>query len=184
MDTGSGSILVVSFGNSAAYHNLLWVSFHLLGAYEETNSRYLTWLFDVDYLEYFWAFLEKLTGFRRPYYISDEIDIRHQSMGIDPLVTGYRIIVTVVVASFGMTKSALLLMRWPCLKQNKNNGARSLRVRVREGCESGSKKERGDGGRLRGCVEVRRSNGNEMRARARRKAKGKRCLIVTYYGTV
>ena len=33
--------------------------------------------------------------------------------GIDPLVTGYRIIVTVVVASIGMTKSALLYRQEP-----------------------------------------------------------------------
>jgi len=113
VDTGSGSILVVSFGNSAAYHNLLWVSFHLLGAYEETSNRYLTWLFNVDYLEYFWACLEKITCFKRANYISDELDARHQMMGIDPLVTGYRIIVTVVVASIGMTKSALLYGQEP-----------------------------------------------------------------------
>ena len=59
-------------------------------------------------MEYLWTFLESLTSFKRPYYISDEIDIRHQTMGIDPFVTKYRIIVTVVVASFGMAKSALL----------------------------------------------------------------------------
>ena len=59
-----------------------------------------------------------------------------------------------------------------------------MRVRVREGCESGSKKERGDGGRLRGCAEVRRSNGDEMRVLARCEAVGERYLIVTYYGTV
>jgi len=64
-------------------------------------------------MEYLWAFLEKLTSFRRPYYISDEIDTRHQMMGIDPLVTGYRIIVTVLVASVGMTKSALLYGQEP-----------------------------------------------------------------------
>ena len=57
-------------------------------------------------------------------------------------------------------------------------------VRVREGCESGSKKERGDGGRLRGCAEVRGSNGNEMRVRARCEAMGERYLIVTDCGTV
>ena len=110
MDTGSGSILVVSFRNSVAYHNLLWVSFHILGAYEETSNRYLIWLFNSDYMEYFWAFLEMLTCFKRPDYISDEIDVRHQATGIHPgpFVTGYRIIVTVVVASVGMAKSALL----------------------------------------------------------------------------
>jgi hypothetical protein len=62
---------------------------------------------------YFWAFLENLTGFSRPYYISDEIDTRHQVAGIHPPVTGYRIIVTVVVASVGMTKSALLYGQEP-----------------------------------------------------------------------
>ena len=115
MDTGSGSILVVSFGNFMAYHNLLWViiSFHLLGTYEETSNRYLTWLFDVDYMEYFWAFIEKLTGFKRPYYISDKIDARHQATGIHLPVTGYRIIVTIVVTSVGMTKSALLYGQQP-----------------------------------------------------------------------
>jgi len=89
-------------------NNLRWDSFHLLGAYEEANNRYLTWLFNVDYMEYFWASLEKLTGFRRPYYISDEIDARHQAAGIHPPLTGYRIIVTVLVVSVGMTKSALM----------------------------------------------------------------------------
>ena len=64
-------------------------------------------------MEYFWISLESLSNFKRPYYISDEIDARHQTMGIDPLVTGYRIIVTVLVASFGMTKSALLYGQEP-----------------------------------------------------------------------
>jgi hypothetical protein len=41
-----------------------------------------------------------------------------------------------------------LTQRWPCPKQNKNTGACRRRVRVREGCKSGSKKERGDGRRL------------------------------------
>jgi len=94
-------------------NDLRWLSFHLLGAYEETTNRYLAWLFNVDYMEYLWAFLETLTGFRRPDYISDEIDARHRATGIHPPVTGYRIIVTVVVASVGMTKSALLYGQQP-----------------------------------------------------------------------
>ena len=64
-------------------------------------------------MQYLWTFLERLTSFKRPTYISDEIDIRHQTMGIDPLVTGYRIIVTVLVASFGITKSGLLYGQEP-----------------------------------------------------------------------
>jgi len=64
-------------------------------------------------MEYLWTFLESLTSFKCPYYISDEIDIRHQTMGVDPFVTGYRIIVTVVVASVGMVKSALLYVQEP-----------------------------------------------------------------------
>jgi len=63
-------------------------------------------------MEYFWAFL-KLTGFRRPDYIFLEIDTRHEIMGIHPFVTGYRIIVTVLVASVGMTKSALMYGQEP-----------------------------------------------------------------------
>ena len=104
---------VLSIPIFLALNDLRWVSFYLLGAYEETNNRHLRWLFNVDYLEYFWAFLEKLTGFRRPYYITDEVDTRHETMGVDPLATGYRIIVTVLVASFGMTKSALLYGQEP-----------------------------------------------------------------------
>ena len=42
MDSGSGDILIVSVGNSMAYHNLRYVSFHLLGVYEETSNRYFT----------------------------------------------------------------------------------------------------------------------------------------------
>jgi len=64
-------------------------------------------------MEYLWVFLEKLPSFRRPYYISDEIDTRNQMMEIGPLVTGYHVIVTVLVASFGMTKSALLYGQEP-----------------------------------------------------------------------
>jgi len=64
-------------------------------------------------MDYLWAFLESHTSFERPYYISDEIDVRHQATGIHPLVTGYRIIVTAVVASVGMTKSALLYGQEP-----------------------------------------------------------------------
>jgi hypothetical protein len=64
-------------------------------------------------MEYLWAFLENLPGFRRPYYISDEIDARHQAAGIHPLLTGYRIIVTLLVAIVGMTKSALLYGQEP-----------------------------------------------------------------------
>ena len=64
-------------------------------------------------MEYLWTFLENLTSFKRPYYISDEIDTRYQTIGIDPLVTGYRIIVTAAVASVGMTKSALLYGQEP-----------------------------------------------------------------------
>ena len=47
----------------------------------------------------------------------------------------------------GAASSDVLTQHWLCLKQNKNNGAHSMHVRVREGCELGSKKERGDGGR-------------------------------------
>ena len=63
-------------------------------------------------MEYLWAFLGNITGFSRPYYISDEIDARHQA-GIRPPLTGYRIIVTLVVAIVGMTKSALLYGQQP-----------------------------------------------------------------------
>ena len=108
MDSGSGSFSIVSDSDSAVYHSLHRVSFHLLGVYEETGNRYLTWLFNFDCMEYLWAFLEKLTGFSRPYYISDEIDIRDQAAGNHLPLTGYRIIVTLVVAIVGMTKSALL----------------------------------------------------------------------------
>ena len=59
------------------------------------------------------AFLEKLTGFNRAYYISDEIDAQDQATSIRPPLTGYRIIVTLVVASVGMTKSALSYGREP-----------------------------------------------------------------------
>ena len=113
MDSGCGSILVVSFGNSVVYHNLRWISFHLLGAYEETSNRYFTWLFNVDFMEYLWAFLENFTGFSRPYYISDEVDAQDQPATIHPPVTGYRIIVTLVVAIVGMTKSVLLYGQQP-----------------------------------------------------------------------
>jgi hypothetical protein len=91
----------------------VWVSFHLLGVYEETGNRYLTWLFNEDCMEYLWAFLENLTGFSRPHYVSDEIDIRDQATGIQPPLTGYRIIVTVVVASVGTIKSVLLYGQKP-----------------------------------------------------------------------
>jgi len=116
VDSGSGSILIVSFGNSVRLATTYighWVSFHLLGAYEETSNRYFTWLFNFDYMEYLWAFLENFIGFSRPYYISDEIHARHQAAGIHPPLTGYRILVTVVVASVGMTKSALLYGQQP-----------------------------------------------------------------------
>ena len=95
------------------YNNLRWDSFYLLGAYEGANNRYLMWLFNVDYMEYLWTFLESLHIFKRPFYLTDEIDARHQTMGVPPLVTGYRIIVTVLVASFGLTKSALLYGQEP-----------------------------------------------------------------------
>ena len=94
-------------------NDLRWDSFHLLGVYENANNRHLTWLFNVDYMEYLWAFLGSLTSFQHPYYISDEIDARHQTTEIYPLVTGYRVIVTVLVASFGMIKSALLYGQEP-----------------------------------------------------------------------
>ncbi|KIM40722.1 hypothetical protein M413DRAFT_446112 [Hebeloma cylindrosporum] len=85
----------------------VFLFFHVLGAYEETNNPYFSWLFNFDCMEYLWACLRKLVGFNRPYYISDEIDIRHR-VEIPPLFTGYRIIVTLVVATIGMSKSALL----------------------------------------------------------------------------
>ncbi|KIM40723.1 hypothetical protein M413DRAFT_166742 [Hebeloma cylindrosporum] len=88
---------------------VVFLFFHILSAYEETSNKHLIWLFNYDYMEYLWVFLEKSTGFHRPYYISDEIDTRDQAeVGIHPHVTGYRIIVTLVVASGGFTKSALL----------------------------------------------------------------------------
>jgi len=64
-------------------------------------------------MEYLWAFLKNLTGFSRPQYISHEIDARDEAAGIHPPVTGYRIIVTLVVAIVGMTKSALLYGQQP-----------------------------------------------------------------------
>ncbi|KIM40716.1 hypothetical protein M413DRAFT_166659 [Hebeloma cylindrosporum] len=85
----------------------VFLFFHLLGAYEETNNPYFSWLFNFDCMEYLWACLRQLVGFNRPYYISDEIDTRHR-VGTPPLLTGYRIIVTLVVAIIGMSKSALL----------------------------------------------------------------------------
>ncbi|KIM40702.1 hypothetical protein M413DRAFT_166483 [Hebeloma cylindrosporum] len=91
---------------------VVFLFFHFLAAYEETRNPYFAWLFNFDYMEYFWVFLKKLGGFR-PTYISDEIDPRHQASGIQPTVTGYRIIVTVLVASVGMTKSALLYGQEP-----------------------------------------------------------------------
>jgi len=113
VDSGSGGILIVSSGDSVVYINLCWVSFYLLGAYEKTNNRYFTRLFNFDCMEFLWVPLENLTRFSRPYYISDEIDARHQATGIHPPMTGYRILVTVVVASGGMTKSALLYGQRP-----------------------------------------------------------------------
>jgi len=59
-------------------------------------------------MEYLWAFLRNRIGFNRPRYLSDEIDARDQPAGIHPPVTGYRIIVTLVVTIVGMTKSGLL----------------------------------------------------------------------------
>ena len=64
-------------------------------------------------MEYLWAFLKNLTSFSRPRYIFDEIDARDQAVGIHPPVTGYRIIVTLVVEIVGMTKSALLYGQQP-----------------------------------------------------------------------
>ena len=113
MDSGSGGILIVSSGNSVVYINLRWVSFYLLGECEKTNSRYFTWLFNFDCMEFLWVPLENLTRLSRPYYISDEIDARHQAAGIHPPLTGYRILVTAVVTSVGMTKSALLYGQQP-----------------------------------------------------------------------
>jgi len=113
VDFGSGGILIVSFGDSVACINLRWVSFYLLGTYEETNNRYFTRLFNFDCMKSLWVFLEKLTGFRRPYYISDEIDARDRAAGVHPPLTGYRILVTVVVVTVGMTKSALLYGQQP-----------------------------------------------------------------------
>jgi len=63
VDFGSGGILIVSFGDSVACINLRWVSFYLLGTYEETNNRYFTRLFNFDCMKSLWVFLEKLTGF-------------------------------------------------------------------------------------------------------------------------
>ena len=63
MDSGSGCIFIVSFGDSVAYINLRWVSFYLLGAYKETNNRYFTWLFNFDCMEFLWVFLGNFTGF-------------------------------------------------------------------------------------------------------------------------
>jgi hypothetical protein len=57
-------------------------------------------------------------------------------------------------------------------------------VKVREGCEMGSKQEQRWLGMMGCCAEVRRSNRNEMRVRARCEARGERSLIVTGYGTV
>jgi len=111
VDSGNGGILIVSSGDSVVYISLRWVSFYLLGVYEETNNGYFTWLFNFDCMNFLWVFLENVTGFSRPYYISDEIDARHQATGIH--LTGYRILVTVVVASVGMTKSALLYGQKP-----------------------------------------------------------------------
>jgi hypothetical protein len=113
VDSGSGSILVVSFGDSVVHNNLRWVSFYLLGVYEENNNRYFVWLYNFDYMEYLWVFLEKFIGFHRPHYISDGIDTPGQAAGIRPPLTGYRIIVTLVVAIVGMTKSALLYGQEP-----------------------------------------------------------------------
>jgi len=64
-------------------------------------------------MEYLWISFESITSFKRPCYNSDEIDVRYQTMGIDPLVTGYRIIVTALVTGVGMTKSALLYGQEP-----------------------------------------------------------------------
>jgi len=64
-------------------------------------------------MEYFWTFLEKFTCFHRWHYISDEIDTQHLAADIHPPLTGYRIMVTVVVATGGMIKSAFLYGQEP-----------------------------------------------------------------------
>lgn len=63
-------------------------------------------------MEYLWVFLEIFTGFRRPYYI-DEIEPVHQAAGIYSPLTGYRILVTFVAVSVGMTKFALFYGQKP-----------------------------------------------------------------------
>ena len=64
-------------------------------------------------MEYLWRFLENFTGFSCPRYICNEINAPSQAAGIHPPLTGYRIIVTLVVAIIGMTKSALLYGQRP-----------------------------------------------------------------------
>ena len=112
VDSGSGSILIVSFSDFVAYNDLHWLV-STFSTHEETSNQSFAWLFNFDCMEYLWVFLENLTGFSRPHYISDEIDARRQASGIHPSLTGYRILVTVVVASVGMTKSALLYGQKP-----------------------------------------------------------------------
>ncbi|KIM40704.1 hypothetical protein M413DRAFT_166535 [Hebeloma cylindrosporum] len=91
---------------------VVFIFCHILGAYEETTNPYFAWLFNFDCMECLWDFQEKLVGFR-PTYISHEIDPRLQAVATHPAVTGYRIIVTVLVASLGMTKSVLLYGQEP-----------------------------------------------------------------------
>ncbi|KAF9478428.1 hypothetical protein BDN70DRAFT_921893 [Pholiota conissans] len=88
---------------------------HLLGTYENPKTRRLRWLFSVDYMEYLWKVLETFTSFKRPLYRSDEHDVWPVPWSVNPSrhrppITAYRVLVTLIVSTFGVVKWALLIV--------------------------------------------------------------------------
>ncbi|KIM40766.1 hypothetical protein M413DRAFT_446149 [Hebeloma cylindrosporum] len=78
-----------------------------LGIYESGNAvpRYLSWMFEPDCMDVVWRIL-RIISIPRPYYTSEELDVVRVPHDNYPPVSGYRILVSMLVITFGIGKAA------------------------------------------------------------------------------
>jgi len=84
----------------------LKIIFHL-GIYKSraTIPRYLSWMFAPDCMDVLWRIL-RITSIPRPYYTTEGLAVVRVPHENYPPVSGYRILVSMVVITFGIGKAA------------------------------------------------------------------------------
>ncbi|KDR84522.1 hypothetical protein GALMADRAFT_133798 [Galerina marginata CBS 339.88] len=102
-------------GSTTTSTTIEWVTGTLLALLFFSVSSYdsredapwiLQWLFKPDCMNFVWNILDWLS-IPRPHYVSDEKYISPEDRSDHPPITMYRFLVSVVVASFGLSKAVI-----------------------------------------------------------------------------